>query len=120
MKNLTLIISVILTLAGVATSHSAEQLRNITITRVYQYEDLIVIAYYPASSNIDGCTKTAANSHFAIPLTTDPTSGIKKGLDYYATILAAKMNDIPIGAGVRGCHLWGDGTIPVVYRVDLY
>ncbi len=109
MKSLLTIVLFIFVTSVTAT----EQIYNKLITKLTIYEDYVVVSLSTPAGNVDGCTKTNAESFVKIDTTSEA------GREMYSAVLAARVAKQTVGFGVTGCANWGSETIPLVYRVEL-
>ena len=92
---------------------ASEQISARGVKLIQAYSTYAVIHLDEQNQNLDSCTKTNAKS--VVIVTYDSV----KGKELYSAVLSARVSGALVGFGVNGCHTWGDGTAPLVYRVDL-
>lgn len=111
-KTMKIIISLLMAVF-IGSISASEQISDRGVKKIQAYSTYAVIHLDVQNQNLDGCTKSNAKSVVIV------TYDSEKGKELYSTILSARISGALVGYGVNGCHMWGDGTAPLVYRVDL-
>ena len=113
MKGIILVFSLVISSFASAGSNQSSGTTYVKV--LFGYETYFVVEVTDAVlPNPAGCTSSRASTRIKMNRNseTDHT---------YSTFLAAKISGSPVTLGVLGskCYTWGEGSIPVMYRVDL-
>lgn len=113
MKGIFLVFLLAVSSVSLAGSNESSSVTYVKV--LFGYETYFVVEVTDAVlPNPAGCTSSRASTRIKMARNTE-TDHI------YSTLLAAKISGSPVTLGVLGskCYTWGDGSIPVMYRVDL-
>lgn len=90
----------------------AGQITQVSIEHVLAYGSTAIVKLGAVQPNTESCTRSDAGSYVAIEFV--------DGDGLYSTLLSAYMAGRSVGFGVSGCSIWGETTVPKVYRVEMF
>ena len=118
LKHLCKILVILTAAASIQIAH-AEKISSTKLTKIWVYKTYAVVQLESGGNNEDACTKKdsdgSSNAKYFVALDFEGQTG----KEMFSTILTARTTGMEVSFGTSCCHNWGDGTVPLIYRVDL-